>query len=164
MVAITVPEITQITRMKVDFLKNLTNVTTHMVLKKRSVMQRYFKFWITFHREQKKYKNSRFRSFVKIVLYFGGFIFGLLFTITLNFSLNRTCAIITCFWLKTALGYYPQNLYKSKKYIKCWDNFEDNFRDIFVFCWDIFGDNFGGQFRGQFRAGVQQGSKIRGGR
>ena len=98
MVAITVPEITQITRMKVDFLKNLTNVTTHMVLKKRSVMQRYFKFWITFHREQKKYKNSRFRSFVKIVLYFGGFIFGLLFTITLNFSLNRTCAIITCFW------------------------------------------------------------------
>ena len=42
-----IPEITKImvvpkiTQVKVDFQKNLTNVTTHMELKKRSVMQRY---------------------------------------------------------------------------------------------------------------------------
>ena len=41
-VMMVVPEITQkITQMKVDYLKNLTNVTTRMELKKQSVMQRY---------------------------------------------------------------------------------------------------------------------------
>ena len=63
-VMMVVPEITQITQMKVDYLKNLTNVTTRMELKKQSVMQRYvLKIRITFHKEQKRSKNGLKEAF-----------------------------------------------------------------------------------------------------
>ena len=46
--------------MQVDFLKNLTNVTTHMVLKKQSVMQRYIFTHILSEGFGRSWRSQRF--------------------------------------------------------------------------------------------------------